>query len=188
MIRETIYGDATLLATYLEGDNDAALLSLLNTEDIPLRDQTLRTTRWLMLNFDAVIDEETGATEADLILGAMQAGPSPRVKAGYDAMGSLGIDLSDSQVQTMIEVLGASAGWSADLISRLKAVGVTGQTSIAKQSIGREATQDDIDAVRREDVWESQTEQIDMAKNEWLSGAKAAAVLRMQAVLAQLEA
>jgi hypothetical protein len=187
MLRDAIYADASLLALYHAND-DSNLLAALNVANVPVRDTTLRTTRWLMLNFDSVVDPATGETEADLVLGAMQAAPSPRVKAGYDAMGSLGIDLSDPQVQTMIDVLGSPAGWSADLIARLKAVGVTGQTSLAGQSIGRDAVQSDIDLVRRNDVWESQAEQIDMAKNEYLAGAKAAAVLRMQAVLAQLEA
>jgi len=187
MLRDTIEGDAMLLGL-LNSESDSSLLTALNSVDIPVRDTTLRSTRWLMLNFTNIVSEESGATESDVILGTLQASSNPRVRAAYEAMGSFVVDLSDPQVQTMIGVLGAAAGWPSDLIARLKAAGVTSQTSHALQSLGRAAVQADINTVRREYVWAAQAEQIDMAKNEWLAGAESAAVLRMKAVVAQLEA
>ena len=186
---DVIQDDSDLQALFADGDDDG-LLSALNTADIPIRHTELRTTRWLMLELDTIVDANTGATEADLVLGALQAAAVPRVRAAYDAMSAGGVDLSDPQVQTMIEVIGAGAGWSADLINRLKSAGVT-YTSIAQQQLGRDATQADVDAARlqaeKEQRWSGAQATLDAAENEVNAGLYAEAAARLRTLADQVE-
>jgi hypothetical protein len=110
-------------------------VAILTTPSVAIRNSTLRTTRWLMLELTAVVDPRTGATEADQVLGALQNGNLPRIKAAYDAMSADGIDLSDPQVQRMIDVIGSDAGWPQDLIDRIKQAGVRMVTPLANVAL-----------------------------------------------------
>ena len=83
----------------------------------------LRTTSWLIRELSEVVDPATGATEADVVLGTLQASNVPRVKEALTIMAGNGIDLSDPQVQRLIDVLSASGNWPVGLADRIKAAG-----------------------------------------------------------------
>jgi hypothetical protein len=101
-----------------------SVAEILNAPTVEVRDTTLRTTGWLMQSLTAVIDPATGMTEADLVLGTLQRSTTPRVRAAYDRMSSIGLDLSDPQAQELIPTLGAAANWPADLIAKIATAGV----------------------------------------------------------------
>lgn len=108
------------------GDWTAVADSLNSPVDIPIND--LRTTRWLMQQLTDVVDTNTGATTADVVLSALQSSTHPRVIAALQVMSSNGIDLSDTQTQKMIEVIGNDAGWSAEFTDSIKALGFDSST------------------------------------------------------------
>ena len=80
-----------------------------------------------------MVDQNTGATEADVILGTLQASNVPRVKEALALMGGEGIDLSDPQVTGMITVLGTAASWSSTIKNKLAAAGVD-ESSLAQRA------------------------------------------------------
>lgn len=88
----------------------ASTLNALTTE---VRDTTLRSARWLMLQLEP--------TESDIVLGTLQQSTIPRVKAAYDSLVNGGIDLSEDQVQQMIPVL--AANWPAGLADKILEAG-----------------------------------------------------------------
>lgn len=101
----------------------ADTLNALTTE---VRDNTLRTARWLMLQLTDVVRTENGIpiTEADIVFGTLQS-PSlpPRVKAAYDSLCNGGIDLSEDQVQQMIPLLAQAANWPNGLAEKIMLAG-----------------------------------------------------------------
>ena len=106
------------------GDWSAVAVTL-NAPTIEFRDTTLRSTGWLMQQLSRVIDPTTGMTEADLVLGTLQRSTVPRVRAAYDRMSAVGLDLSDPQVQGMLPLLAAGGGWPAGLADRIKSAGIS---------------------------------------------------------------
>ena len=100
-----------------------AVADTLNALTTEVRDTTLRTGRWLMLQLPKVVNPQTGMTESDIVLGTLQQSTIPRVKAAYDSLISGGIDLSEDQVQQMIPVLAAAAGWPAGLADKILQAG-----------------------------------------------------------------
>jgi len=130
-----------------------AVAKVMNTPSIKQADNTLRSTSWLMQQLTAVVDPATGATEADIILGTLQKATIPRVRAAYDRMSSVGIDLSDDQVQVMLPVLSAAGNWPAGLVEKIMETGIqivspAGEVVTAEQcqkvmifDAGREAEQ-----------------------------------------------
>lgn len=114
-----------------EAGDWVAVAGILNNLSRRVTDSTLRDSRWLMGNFRAVIDQATGATEADLILGTLQAATVPRIKAAYQTLCAGGLDLSDDQVQEMLPLVGAAASWPSDLTLRLMQSGVRHEPLIA---------------------------------------------------------
>jgi len=113
-----------------DAGDDAAVLAALNAPTIQQTDNTPRTANWIMVEFDAVVDVATGATEADVILGTLQAATHiPRVVAAVSALSANGIDLSNPQVQIMLPALVAGADaagdpWPPGLVDRVLAHGV----------------------------------------------------------------
>jgi len=112
-----------------DAGDDAAVLAALNAKTVKQTNNTLRTANWLMLEFDAVVDPATGATEADVILGTLQASTVPRVIAAVAALSNNGIDVSNPQVQDMIPAMeagaaAAGAAWPDGLAGRLMEHGV----------------------------------------------------------------
>lgn len=100
----------------------ASTLNALTTE---VRVTELRTARWLMLQLTDVVRVENGIplTEADIVLGTLQAAAIPRVKAAYDSLCNGGLDLSEDQVQQMIPVLAAAGSWPTGLAAKILAAG-----------------------------------------------------------------
>ena len=106
-----------------QAGNWQAVADTLNALTTEVRDTTLRTGRWLMLQLPKVVNPQTGMTESDIVLGTLQQSTIPRVKAAYDSLISGEIDLSEDQVQQMIPVLAAAAGWPAGLADKILQAG-----------------------------------------------------------------
>lgn len=106
-----------------QAGNWQSVADTLNALTTEVRDNTLRTARWLMLQLTDVVNPQTGMTESDVVLGTLQQSSIPRVKAAYDSLVSDGIDLSDDQVQQMIPVLAAAASWPAGLADKILQAG-----------------------------------------------------------------
>lgn len=102
-------------------ENVAAILNSLKRQVI---DNTLRSSRWLMTYLSDIVDPNTGATEADIVLGTLQAANLPRVKAAYNTLCADGIDLSNDQVQSMLPLLAQAANWPEGLVEKITRVGV----------------------------------------------------------------
>lgn len=102
-----------------QAGNWQAVADTLNALTTEVRDNTLRTGRWLMLQLPNVVNQQTGMTESDIVLGTLQQSTIPRVKAAYDSLVNGGIDLSEDQVQQMIPVLAQAAGWPAGLADKI---------------------------------------------------------------------
>jgi hypothetical protein len=95
----------------------------LNSLTTEVRDHTLRSGRWLILQLPKVVNAQTGMTESDIVLGTLQQSTIPRVKAAYDSLVNGGIDLSDDQVQQMIPLLAQTANWPAGLAEKILTAG-----------------------------------------------------------------
>lgn len=106
-----------------QAGNWQAVADTLNALTAEVRDTTLRSGRWLMLQLPNVVNQQTGMTESDIVLGALQQSTIPRVKAAYDSLVNGGIDLSEDQVQQMIPVLAAAANWPAGLADKVLQAG-----------------------------------------------------------------
>ena len=46
-------------------------------------DTTLRNSRWLMIHLATVLDPQTGATEADLLITTLENSPIPRAREAH---------------------------------------------------------------------------------------------------------
>tara|TARA_R110000824_G_scaffold143199_12_gene310804 strand:- start:1930 stop:2619 length:690 start_codon:yes stop_codon:yes gene_type:complete len=125
--------DNSAILTEAQADDWDEVASLLNNTMVGSPVTELRNSRWLMNNFSTVVDQNTGATEADVILGTLQASNVPRVKEALALMGGEGIDLSDPQVTGMITVLGTAASWSSTITDKLAAFAVE-NTSLAQRA------------------------------------------------------
>lgn len=106
-----------------QAGNWQTVASTLNALTTEVRDTTLRTGLWLMLQLPTVVNQQTGMTESDIVLGTLQQSTIPRVKAAYDSLVNGGIDLSDDQVQQMIPLLAAAANWPAGLADKVLQAG-----------------------------------------------------------------
>lgn len=106
-----------------QAGNWQGVADTLNSLTEEVRDTTLRTGRWLMQQLPNVVNQQTGVTESDIVLGTLQQSAIPRVKAAYDSLVNGGIDLSDDQVQAMIPVLAAGANWPAGLAQKILQAG-----------------------------------------------------------------
>ena len=130
-----------------QAENWQAVASTLNALTTEVRDNTLRTARWLMLQLTKVVRTENGIsiTEADVVLGTLQS-PNlpPRVKAAYDSLCNDGLDLSEQQVRDMIPILAAAANWPNGLANKILQAGrrtenVVSTTASACQQAWEEA-------------------------------------------------
>lgn len=106
-----------------QAGNWQSVADTLNALTIEVRDTTLRTGRWLMLQLPNVVDQQTGMTESDIVLGTLQQSTIPRVKAAYDSLCNGGIDLSEDQVQMMIPLLADAGHWPAGLAEKILSAG-----------------------------------------------------------------
>ncbi len=108
-----------------QAGNWPAVASTLNALTREVRDTTLRTGRWLMLQLTEQVSTQNGVpiTEADVVLGTLQQAIHPRIKAAYDSLVNGGIDLSEQQVQDMIPVLAQAGNWPNGLAQKVMQAG-----------------------------------------------------------------
>lgn len=100
-----------------------AVADTLNALTTEVRDTTLRTGRWLMLQLPNVVNQQTGMTESDIVLGTLQQSTIPRVKAAYDSLVNGGIDFSEDQVQQMVPLLAQAANWPDGVAQKILQAG-----------------------------------------------------------------
>jgi hypothetical protein len=106
------------------GDWDA-VASTLNALTQEVRVTELRSARWLMKQLKDPVSVVGGVTltEADIVLGTLQATTIPRVKAAYDSLVGDGLDLSDEQIQSEIPSLAAAGNWPTGLATKVMQAG-----------------------------------------------------------------
>ena len=138
--------NAHALAAAQTGDwqDVADTLNALTTE---VRDTTLRTGRWLMLQLPNVVNQQTGMTESDIVLGTLQQSTIPRVKAAYDSLVNGGIDLSDDQVQQMIPLLAQAANWPNGLATKILQAGRRTESVVSTNAAACKAAWDEAEAL-----------------------------------------
>ncbi len=118
-----------------QATDDQDAVDKLNTVDIVKTDSTPYTVRYLMATL--------APADSALVLGTLQASSDPLVKAGYDAMCAVGLDLSNPLTQTLIDGVGLAGGWDQSLIDTIKGWGQW-TTSHAQEHLGRDATLQDM--------------------------------------------
>lgn len=141
-----------------QAGNWQAVADTLNALTTEVRDNTLRTARWLMLQLTEVVRTENGIpiTEADIVLGTLQS-PNlpPRVKAAYDSLCNGGLDLSEQQVRDMIPILAAGASWPNGLANKILQAGRRTVAVLDPQT----------NAIACEAAW--RTEQVRLLTQKW---------------------
>lgn len=136
----------TTALTAAQAGNWAACVAALAVDTVEVEDHELRSTRWLMTELtDQAAGQPAGTTEADVVLGTLQASTHPRVQAAYAAMSAVGIDLADPQVQQMVPVLAQAGSWPDGLASKVLSAGVQ-TASRWKQATGSEPTEPAVQA------------------------------------------
>lgn len=96
----------------------------LNAREIPVKDTTLRDSNWISTQLTTVVDPKTGATEADIVLGTLQSAQVPRVQAAYLRLVTVGLDLSNDQIQATVPLLAMAGGWPEGLAAKVLAAGI----------------------------------------------------------------
>ncbi|TXH17050.1 MAG: hypothetical protein E6R03_04540 [Hyphomicrobiaceae bacterium] len=124
-----------------------AVANTLNAITIEVRDSTLRTARWLMLQLPRVVNSQTGMTESDIVLGTLRQSAIPRVRAAYDSLVNSGIDLSDDQVQEMIPVLAHAANWPDGLANKILQAGKRTESVVLTNAAACKAAWDEAEAL-----------------------------------------
>lgn len=119
----------------------ATVASTLNALTKEVRVTELRTARWLMLQLTTQVTVQNGVpiTEADIVLGTLQAATIPRVKAAYDSLVNGGIDLSEQQVQDMLPVLATAGNWPSGLAEKVMQAGRRIEAVVPTNAIACEA-------------------------------------------------
>jgi len=138
--------NAHALAAAQTGDwqDVADTLNALTTE---VRDTTLRTGLWLMLQLPSVVNQKTGMTESDIVLGTLQQSTIPRVKAAYDSLVNGGIDLSEDQVQQMIPLLAQAANWPNGLATKILQAGRRTESIVSTNAAACKAAWEEAEAL-----------------------------------------
>jgi len=160
-----ISDNPTALAAAQAG-NWAGCVSALAADTVQVEDHTLRSTRWLMVELtDQAVGYPEGTTEADVVLGTLQAATHPRVMAAYTAMSAGGIDLSDPQVQQMIPLLVQAGSWPAGLADKILTAGVQ-TVSKWQQATGSEPTEQAVQATWQQHLVDTLNGEIATGLNE----------------------
>ena len=138
-----------------QAGNWQAVADTLHALTNEVRDTTLRTARWLMLQLPNVVNQQTGMTESDIVLGTLQQSTVPRVRAAYDSLVNGGIDLSEDQVQQMLPVLAQAANWPNGLADKILQAGRRTASVLDPQT----------NAIACEAAW--RTEQVRLLAAKW---------------------
>lgn len=102
------------------GDWEAAAQAIATASRVHT-DTTLRNSRWLMIQLATVLDPQTGATEADLLITTLENSPIPRAREAHRLLSGDGLDLSHPDVQAMLPVIGAN--WPPGLVAKIQRFG-----------------------------------------------------------------
>ena len=139
---EAIKANASEQAT--AGDY-AAVAAILNAQSINVSDSTYYTSRYLVTLL--------GPDNYRLVSGSLAAigSQDPLVKDIHQTLNTTGVDFSTELTQGMIDLLGANAGWSQELIDTLKAIGRS-KTSLAIQELGSAVTAEQCEAAWMRDI------------------------------------
>jgi len=189
MLTDVIRNNAAAMNACVAGDFALAVASL-EADTTERRDNTLRTTRWLMINLpDQADGQPAGTTEADVILQSLQDSIHPRVQAAYLAMSAEGIDLSDPQTQMMIPIIGAN--WPTGLVQKVAEAGVK-TISVAEFETGEVPTIDSVTSaygqIQVEDIQRDVSNGInESVHNAIASGDRAAVAAALRALATTVE-
>lgn len=126
-------------STQAKAGDFETVADILNAKNIPVENHKLLTAKDLMNLLPTIVDPVRFLTEADIVLGTMQASTHPRVKTGYESMIASGLDIANEQVQTMLPVLASMGNWPSGLLEKVRAFGIT-YISLAEQHIGSTVT------------------------------------------------
>ncbi len=102
------------------GDWEAAATALSLSTKVHA-DTTLRNSRWLMTQFTGVLDPQTGATEADLLITTLENSPISRAREAHRLLSGIGLDLSHPDVQATLPVIGAN--WPPGMVAKIQRFG-----------------------------------------------------------------
>lgn len=108
-------------------------------------DTTLRNSRWLMIQLATVLDPQTGATEADLLITTLENSPIPRAREAHRLLSGIGLDLSHPDVQAMLPVIGAN--WPAGMVAKIQRFGRWTTAPWQDAGLGAAPTAEEIQAV-----------------------------------------
>ena len=107
-------------------------------------DTTLRNSRWLMIQLATVLDPQTGATEADLLITTLENSPIPRAREAHRLLSGIGLDLSHPDVQVMLPVIGAN--WPAGMVAKIQRFGRWTTAPWQDAGLGAAPTEEEIQA------------------------------------------
>jgi len=108
-------------------------------------DTTLRNSRWLMIQLATVLDPQTGATEADLLITTLENSPIPRAREAHRLLSGIGLDLSHPDVQAMLPVIGAN--WPSGMVAKIQRFGRWTTAPWQDAGLGAAPTAEEIQAV-----------------------------------------
>jgi hypothetical protein len=119
----------------------ATATEALNAASIDEIDDTWYSSRYLVTYL--------GPADYRIVSGSLAAigEQDPLVKDIHQSLNGEGIDFSTDTTQGMIDQLGAAAGWSAEIIGKLKAIG-RWTISPARKHLSRDVTQQEV-----QDAW-----------------------------------
>lgn len=192
MLSDVIRANAAALTACESGQWSDAVDALLS-DTTRLENHELRTTRWLIVNLpDQAQGQPAGTTEADVVLATLQGSNHPRVRAAYDSMSAVGIDLADPQVQAMIPRLAQGGGWPSELADRVMQAGIR-TISVAESITGEVPTEVAVQAAYGQIVVEDLNSEVATGMNESVnpaisSGDRAAVVAALRALADSVEA
>lgn len=139
-------------AEYDVGNNDAGVVTILNTKSINFRDDSLRDAGWIRAQFNK--------TNSATVLEAYRASTDVNIIADYSALLGKGINLAETEVRSNITDLAVGVNgqpaWANSLKNNLLDAG-RWKVAPAFNRIGRDATLQDITDVR---AWFAQTENV----------------------------
>lgn len=132
-------------ATAVGAGDWAAAATALATSTRVHTDTTLRNSRWLMIQLANVLDPQTGATEADLLITTLENSPIPRAREAHRLLSGDGLDLSHPDVQAMLPVIGAN--WPPGMVEKVQRFGRWTTAPWQDARLGAAPTAEEIQAV-----------------------------------------
>lgn len=123
----------------------AAAATALATASQIRTNTTFRNSRWLMSQLATVLDPQTGATEADLLITTLENSPIPRAREAHRLLSGIGLALSHPDVQAMLPVIGAN--WPAGMVAKIQRFGRWTTAPWQDAGLGAAPTAEEIQAV-----------------------------------------